>query len=209
MKLIPCLLLTSYSTIAFAGIHPCLPTKNKVLPKDTTVFIYQTAKNKKIVYVPFVLMADGKLTSARETLLPTNLTIFNMRDNKPMTVHFQNVHDNVDYDVCRSVGKAAHGEKANTHELFATQPMAGSFVFQLGKKDVEMFDATVQLPCSAKHSITYCDASQLIATSELLGQKQYWHTKQYRYDLGFGIGVLDEKTHQLNEIVEDCAVCAD
>ncbi|MFZ2315723.1 MAG: hypothetical protein WAW86_08730 [Gammaproteobacteria bacterium] len=208
-------LLIACPIVAFANPNDCPATKTKELPTNTTVFIYQTVKNKKTFYVPFIANVDGKLVPAREILLPTETKIFNLRDNKPMTVHFKNEHDNVDYDVCRSIGQAAGASKSGTSELFATQQIAEQFNFTPDAKDVALFDATITNPCKdkkphyGKYGVMSCSAETLVATSELNLDKQYWHTKQYRHDLGFAVNVLDKKTNMLTEVVEDCAVCAD
>lgn len=215
MRFTLCILLAATTISAYADSNKCPVTKNKEVMKGTTVFVYQTKKNNKIFYVPFAKFADGKLSAARETLLPTDLTIFNLRDNKALRVNFENVHDNVDYDVCRSIGKSKDAKKENIYAIFATQPMANAFTFTPSQDDINLFDATLPNPCKAqkakydKHGITSCNADKLIATSQLNNQKQYWHTKQYRYDVGFAVNVLNPDNKQLTEVIEDCAVCSD
>lgn len=208
-------LLVACPIVAFANPNDCPVTKEKELPANTTIFIYQTVKNKKTFYIPFVANVDGKLVPAREILLPTETTLFNLKDNTSMTVHFKNKHDNVDYDVCRSIGQANDKSKSSAPALFATKQINPPFNFSPDAKDIALFDATITNPCKDKkphydkYGVMSCSAEQLVATSELNQSKQYWHTKQYRHDLGFAVDTLDKNTNKLIQIEEDCAVCAD
>lgn len=214
-KLIAASCLSMFALASWAAdVNKCPATKANTLDSNTTVFFYETTQNNKSVFIPMIKMADGKLVSARETQIPTTFTLYDLRNDKPVTVTFANVHDNVDYDLCRSIGSSKL-DRATEATLYASKPLAKAFHFTVDKVDQDRFNASLSNACKPgqkkfdRDGITTCDSDKLIATSHLLEQTQYWRTKQYRYDLGFAVNIWDDKQQKLIEIAEDCAVCKD
>ncbi len=213
-------LLLAYPILSTAA-HPndCSATKATTLPANTTVFAYQAIKNNQTFFIPFAALVDGKLTESRTIQLPSHTKLYNLRNDQAINVNFKNEHDNVDYDVCRSIGKA-DTPSTNQVTVFATSPIAKEFNFTPDVSDLENFNANtnnpfamISKPCKNhqphydKNGIMTCYADALIATSHFNGNKQYWHTKQYRHDLGFAISTASGKT--VTQVIEDCAICKD
>lgn len=214
MKKLTLLLLALAINPAFAAEEKCPATKEKTLPANMTVYFYSTVKNHKTYYVPMMKTVDGKLVNADRMTVPAELTLFNVSNDQPIKVKFNNVHDNVDYDVCRSIGETKK-ITSNTSEIFASTPSAKDFNVTPDKAEMDRFYAQIENPCKdhqAKYDqagVASCNADQLIATSHFNGVTQYWNTKQYRHDLGFGVSVWDDATKKLKEVAEDLAVGKD
>lgn len=213
MNKIALIFLSIFASVALANETACPPTTGKKLPDNTVVFFYSITKKQKTFYIPVIKLENKKLVVADKMTVPQELTLYNLRDNKPTKVHFKNVHDNVDYDVCRSIGEEKTSLKNSEITLFASQPLSQEFSYNIGKNESEIFNASVINPCpTAKAKYDYsgvalCNADKLIAVSHFQNQTQFWHTKQYRYDVGFAIDML--KDNKLVQITEDCAGCKD
>jgi hypothetical protein len=168
------------------------------------------------------LTAD-KLTSAYTSQMPKRLTLYELPSNKPIQVRFSQIHDDVDYDLCRSIGIGiAKKTRASNNKinLFATKPIAAEFNFTPNKKLQDQFTATILNPCvsdptkinpknSDTDGVVLCDADRLIAVSHFFGKTQFWRTKQYRYDIGFAVNSADDQSAKPLEIMEDCTHCKD
>lgn len=213
MNKLSLIFLSIFASAACANEPLCPPTQAKKLPENTVVFFYSTSNKQKTFYIPVIKLENQQLVVADKMTVPKELTLYNLRDNKPVKVHFKNVHDNVDYDVCRSIGEEKTITKNTETELFASQPLRQAFSYNIRKDDAEAFNASVINPCptsKAKYDysgVALCNADKLIAVSHFQDQTQFWHTKQYRYDLGFAVEMLKDK--QLVQITEDCAACKD
>lgn len=209
------ILLFTFSSSLMATEIQCPITKEKVLPKNTVVFFYSTMKKNKIYYIPVIKMENEKLVVADKMLIPQELTLFNLQNGKTVNAHFKNVHDNVDYDVCRSIAETnSHTNKFQT-EIYATKPVADSFNFKFSENESKQFYCNISNPCKTneaqydKNGVALCNADKLIAISHFEGKTQFWHTKQYRHDMGFAIDELLNLNDKLKQVTEDCAVCID
>lgn len=214
-KLLILIIALLFCSTSLAASDPCAKVKVNTLPQNTTIFVYEKIKNNKIFYIPILVMKDNQLTSIGKLIMPREVTLFNLHNNKPIKIYFRNSYNALE-NSCQSIGetKTSTGVRA-IPKLYATQPLPGTFNFSPTREDIKLFQASIQNPCASNkprfdsNGIMLCDDDKLIAVSHLLDQKQYWHTKQYRYDLGFGIDSWDAKTQKFIQIVEDCSVCSD
>lgn len=209
-------LLFVFTGSVWAKPIACPDTKKQVIPQNTTVFFYQRFKNHKALYVPVLLMKDGKLSGVGKMLMPEEVTIFNLQDDKPINVHFTADYNPME-NTCQSIGEAKVSvvKQASSGQLYASSAMSNVFNFNPDKAMRAHFLPTVKKPCKPgqahydKNGIAQCDADTLIATSNLINEQQYWQTHQYRYDMGLRISAWDEKAQQFKLIVDDCTFCSD
>lgn len=209
-------LLIVFTHSVWAKPIVCPNTKNLVIAKNTTVFFYQWVKNNKTFYVPVLIMKDGKLSGVGKMLMPEEVTIFNLQDDKPVKVHFTADYNPME-NTCQSIGEAKTSavKQMSLGQLYASSAMSSAFNFNPEKADQARFLAAVKNPCKPgqahydKNGIAQCDADKLIATSNLNNEKQYWQIHQYRYDMGLRISSWNEKEQRFNLIVDDCTFCSD
>lgn len=207
---------------AFALPERCPPTKVKALPDDSTIIFYRTHDRKhKLVYVPLMNLTDKTLTPARTLQMPKDLTLYELPTNKAIQVRFSQVHDDVDYDICRSMGTETKTEAKNVGiDLFASKPISAQFDFTPDEKMQNQFRLTIANPCVSdpkkidKKNIdidgaVLCDADELLAVSHFFGKIQFWGTKQYRSAIGFAVNSATDQNAKPVQMTEDCARCKD
>ncbi len=210
------ILLFICATTVWADETACPETLAREIPSDTTVFFYQRVKDGKVTFLPIIALRNNQLESATGMLLPKEVLMFNLRDSSRLTVHFKNIPSETDPTQCISVG---HGDvisnNCRTPDLYATVVIAPYiFTFPPSADNIKRFNKTVVNPCKPgdprtdKYGIAICSTDQLIATSYMQDQTQFWHTKQYKYDVGFAVSTGTENS-ELTEIARDCSLCSD
>ncbi|MCA0404010.1 MAG: hypothetical protein LCH30_09475 [Proteobacteria bacterium] len=206
-KILSIILLLAFN---FNALADC--TKIKADSVKDVIFLYKKINKNEVYYIPFARLKDNQLINANNIQLDKATTIYFLKNDKPLDLEFST---DFDENGCHSVAKATLNEgNKNEFEIFATQPIANQFSFNPSKEESLQFSSKIDTPCSQakpnynQDGIMTCDASQLIAVSHLMGQKQFWYSKQYRYALGFAVSSVDAKG-QLNEIASDCSYCAD
>lgn len=215
MRLLILIITALFYLPSWAANDPCASVKNSNIGQDTTIFVYEKIKNNKVFYIPIMVMKDDQFSRIGKLIMPKEMTLFNLHTGKSINVRFKNSFNSLE-NSCQSIGytKTATGINAS-EQLYATKVIKNSFNFSPRKDDIKLFQANISNPCAAnkpkydKDGVMLCDADKLVAVSNLNNQKQFWHTKQYRYDLGFGVDFWDPKTQKFNQIVEDCSVCSD
>lgn len=211
------LLLFVFAVPAQAVSTTCPKPTTQAIPENTTVFFYQRFKNKKTYYIPMMVMKDGKLTGIGSMLMPAQVIIFNLRDDQPITIHFKNTFNPMEM-ACQSLGEVetpAAQQSTPPTQLYANKIMSSAFNFQPEQADMARFLASISNPCKPgqsnydKNGVAVCNADKLLATSDLLKEKQYWQLRQYRYDVGLVVNTWDSKDQKFRQLVEDCTVCSD
>lgn len=215
MKKVLLVVLTSIAATAYAGPNDCPATSVTTITPGTTVIFYRALKNNQAIYVPLMNVTQKDLTSARATQLPREVTLYDLRTNKPIQVKFRQLHDDVDYATCRSIGNTTGKINDSSPALFASQPISAEFDFTPAATLQDQFKTMIANPCQPnqkpfdKFGVTTCDADSLIAVSHFFGKTQFWRTKQYRHDIGFAVNSVDAKSTKTVEIIEDCTRCKD